>query len=295
MAEGGTPTVLAGDGGAAPAGGAPAAGAPAAAAAPASGTPWFDTFDADTKGWLSGMGLDKLDPQAALTKVLPMYRGAEQKLGVPADQVLRLPGDKATPDEIKAFRAKLGVPEAPDAYKLDDALKDDPVAGKFRAKAHELGVPAAQFEGIVQWFMGESAAAREAQEGQFAQQAEKDITDLKSEWKGEEFDKNIDLAKRVSRTMGLSPEEAQAVERAIGIKRAATVFSSLGKALGEHRFVGGQNGQQQFGMTAEGARARLADLKKDGAWMASYLSGDADKTAEWTRLHQVGFQDQEAA
>src|SRR5690606_12779533 len=103
-------------------------------------------------------------------------------------------------------------------------------------------------------------AAREAQEAQFDQQAEKDIGELKTAW-GEDFDKNIDLAKRVARTMGINEQEARALERTLGIKRTAEVFSKFGGALGEHRFVG--QGGQSFGMTGEAAKARISDLRKD--------------------------------
>src|SRR5690242_15918745 len=176
-----------------------------------SGDHWSATLGDDLKPWAAGMGLDKLDAPAALAKVLPMYRGAEQKLGVPADQVLRLPGEKATPEELKAFRSKLGVPETPDAYKVDDTLKDDPIVGKFRTKAHELGVPAPQFEQLVSWFTGESAALREAQEAKWDQQADADLAALKSEW-GNDYDKNVALAKNVRRTMGNNEQEAQQIE-----------------------------------------------------------------------------------
>lgn len=256
---------------------------------PNPGGAWHESFDADTKTWLGGMGLDKLPEREALTKVLPMYRSAEQKLGVPADQVLRLPGKDAKPEDWRSVWQKLGAPEKPEGYDFGEQLKDDKIATSFRAKAHELGVPAPMAKAITEWFTGESGALREAQEAAFDQQADADIAALKTEW-GNDYDKNLDLAKRVRKAMGVTEEEAVALERAIGLKRAAQVFSKFGGALGEHRFSGGQEGGQGFGgMSPEAARARIADLRKDSEWMAKYTAGDAEKKAEFTRLNQIAY------
>lgn len=246
---------------------------------------WSATLPEDLRPWAAGMGLDKLDERGALTKVLPMYRGAEQKLGVPADQVLRLPGKDAKPEDWKAVWQKLGAPEKPEGYEFPEELKDDKIAASFRTKAHELGLPAGAAKTLVEWFSSESAAAREAQEALFDQQAEKDIGELKAAW-GEDFDKNIDLAKRVARTMGINEQEARALERTLGIKRTAEVFSKFGGALGEHRFVGGQEGAG-VGMSPAAAKEKIDALRKDSEWMAKYIKGDVEKAAEFKRLHEI--------
>jgi hypothetical protein len=260
----------------------------------AAGGAWFDTFDDDTKGWVNARGYDKLDAAAVLPELVKGYRGAESKLGVPADQVLRLPGKDAKPEDWKQVWQKLGAPEQPDGYDFGEGLKDDKIAASFRAKAHEIGMPAPMAKAAAEWFMGESTAAREAAEAEWNAKADGEIAALKSAW-GNDFDKNIDLAKRVARTMGINEQEAQQLERMFGLKRTAEMFSKFGGALGEHRFVGGQEGSGSFGMSAEAARQRIADLGKDSAWMAKYVGGDADSKAEWTRLHQIAFPEPQAA
>jgi hypothetical protein len=253
---------------------------------------WHAGFDEDTRGWLSGMGVDKLPERDALAKVIPMYRNAEKKLGVPADQLLQLPkeGDDAA---FKAVMARLGAPESPDGYGLtvpegqnDGFLKT--ATGWF----HELGIPKRQAEGLAAKWNDYAGAQRMAEEERFNAQADRDIAALRGEY-GEDYDKNVELARRVRRAAGLSDDEAIAFERAVGVGRAMKVFAELGKAMGEHRFVGGEGQGASFGMSVEGARARIVDLKKDAAWMAAYFGGDADKKAEWTRLHKVAFPEAE--
>lgn len=250
---------------------------------------WADSLDAEMKPWVSGMGLDKLPPDQALAKVLPMYRGAEQKLGVPADQVLRLPGKDAKPEDWRAVYTKLGAPEKPEDYELtppeghnDEFLKV--AAGWF----HKHGVPKNMASALATEWNEYVSAQQVAADGQWNQRFDSEINALKGEWKGDEYDKNVDLAKRVMRSTGWTNEQLGAMEKALGPKAFLQGFAKFGSLVGEHRFVGGQEAGN-FGMTPEAAKQRITDLQKDAAWTASYASGDADKKAEWTRLHQFAY------
>lgn len=253
-------------------------------------TSWADGFDADTKDWLNAKQLTKLDAQKALPEIVKGWRGAESKLGVPSEQLVRMPKDENDAEGLKNYLSKLGVPEKPEGYeiKADEGMETD-----FPEQAakwfFEMNVPKNIAKGLYGKLKTYAQATIEAGEAKFNEQADKDISDLKGEWKGEEFDKNVELARRVGATMGLSHDETLAIERAVGVKRAATVFSALGKSLGEHRFVGGDTVQSKFAMSPEAARTRISDLQKDQAWMQEYLQGNADKKSEWTRLHQIGF------
>lgn len=249
---------------------------------------WGAGFDEDTRGWLGGMGIDKLPANEALAKVIPMYRGAEQKLGIPPDQLLRMPKDDNDADGFRGVMSKLGLPETPDGYELkvpegkpDEFLKT--ATGWF----HELGIPKRQAAGLAGKWNEYVSAQEQLAEDRFATQADSDILALKNEM-GESYDKNVELARRVRRAAGISDEEAISIERTIGVARAMKVFAELGKSMGEHKFVGGDDGGT-FGMSIEGARARITALKSDKEWQSKYLAGDADKVAEWTRLHMTAY------
>lgn len=255
---------------------------------------WSAGLDEEHRQWVGGMGLDKLPEKDALVKLATGYRAAEKKLGVPADQLLRIPGADAKPEEWRQVWSKLGAPETPDGYELKAPDgQPDTFAKTAAAWFHEHGVPKAAAAGIAAKWNAYTAEAAAAQEAQLAAKADAEVAALRAEW-GAEADRNIELARRVRRAAGLSTEEAIAMERSLGVSRAAKVFAELGKAMGEHRFADG-GGTASFGMSPEGARARIADLRKDQQWMSAYLAGDADKKAEWTRLFKVAYPEGEAA
>jgi hypothetical protein len=258
------------------------------------GGAWAETLGDDLKPWVSGMGLDKLPADQALAKVLPMYRGAEQKLGIPADQILKLPGKDAKPEDWRSVYQKLGAPESPDGYELTAPEGD---SGEFLKTAsgwfHELGVPKALASGLAEKWNGYVQAAQVAEEGRWNQQFDTEIAALRKEW-GDSYDKNVDLSKRVERSLGLNVEQLQGIEKTLGPGVYQKFLHKFGSQLGEHKFTGGGEGGS-FGMTPEAARSRIADLKKDAGWTTKYTNGDADAKAEWTRLHQIAFPDQQAA
>lgn len=238
---------------------------------------WHAGFDDDTKGWLGGMGIDKLPANEALAKVIPMYRGAEQKLGVPADQLLRMPKDDNDADGFKAVMAKLGAPETPDGYglKVDDGQPDEflkTATGWF----HELGIPKRQAAGLAgkwnEYVASQQTAAAEAQKAR----NDADYDALQKEWGDADFDAKIELGNRVIRAAGLSDDEAKQINAAIGLKRAAHLFAYLGGAMGEDRFKGGEyGGGNRFQMSPTQLRARIGEIQADPA----YMNGDSPKHA----------------
>lgn len=228
---------------------------------------WSNGFDDDTKGWLGGMGVDKLTEKDALAKVIPMYRNAEKKLGMPADRLVPLPKDDNDADGFKAIMAKLGAPETPDGYEIkapegqpDGFLKT--ATGWF----HELGVPKRQAAGLAEkwneYVTVQQAAAVEAQK----KRDDTDYEALQQEWGEKDYDAKIELGNRVIRAAGLSEDEARAMKNAIGLKRAATLFAYLGGAMGEHAFKGGEEGGNRFQMSASQLRARIAEIESDPAY-----------------------------
>lgn len=268
----------------------------AAAGAGAGGTTadqaWTTGFDEETRGWLGGMGVDKLPPDQALAKVIPMYRGAEKKLGVPADRLFTLPKDDSDADGFRAAMLKLGLPETPDGYELK-APDGDP--GTFIKEAtgwmHELGIPKRQAHGLAEKWNGYVQAQQTAREAELNAKAAKDIEGLKTEM-GDQYDASVELARRVRRAAGLSDQEAQQIEDSIGVGRAMKMFSELGRSMGEHRFKGGDGGGSTFGMSPEGARARIVELTKDQGFQAKLFANDLASKEEWTRLHKTAYPEQ---
>ena len=273
-AEGGQP----GGEGAAGAGG----GAGAGSAAPQD---WTASFDDGTRGFIQTKGWK------SPADVLGSYQNLEKLLG--ADKAGRgvvLPKDDAPPEEWGQFYGKLGRPESADGYKLPLPEGD---TGEFAKTAsgwfHEAGLTAKQAEVLASKWNEFGSAQMQAQAEKFAQQSVIDEQDLKKAW-GKDFEANAELARRACREAGLSDAEGQAIERALGLKKAAEVFSFLGKQFAEAPMKGGEGASSgRFGTTPEAAKSRIEALKKDPDWSAKYLKGDADARGEFARLHQIAF------
>lgn len=231
---------------------------------------WFDSFDADTKTWIGGMGLDKLDPSQALAKVLPMYRGAESKLGVPADKLLRMPKDDNDAEGFMQIMTKLGRPEKPEDYGIQAPEGD---AGEFLKTAtgwfHELGIPKRQAAGLATKWNEHVQATQNADMERWNARHDEEITALKAEWKGEDFDKNMDLARRVMGAMGYNADQLKAIERAVGPKAMLMGFQKFGSAIGEHRFVG--DGNANFG--GGSIDDQIAALRRDPEYGKDSVKG----------------------
>lgn len=235
------------------------------------GGSWADGLDADTKTWVGGMGLDKLPEREALAKVLPMYRGAEQKLGVPADQVLRLPGKDAKPEDYMAIYRKLGAPEKAEDYGLQAPEGSD---GEYikgaTTKFHELGVTKAQASGIAEWHNAQVEAAKAADVDKWNARHDAELNELKGEWKGDEFAKNMDMAQRVMRAAGFNDDQLRAMEKALGPKALMSGFAKFGASIGEARFIGGGQSSSFGGGTVD---QQIATLRTDPEYMKDSVRG----------------------
>lgn len=252
---------------------------------------WHAGFDDDTKSWLDTKGYSKLDSAAAIPELVKLGRSAEQKLGIPADQLLRMPKDDNDADGFKAVMAKLGAPETPDGYglKVDDGQPDEflkTATGWF----HELGIPKRQAAGLAgkwnEYVASQQTAAAEAQKAQ----DESDYEALQKKWGDADYDAKIELGNRVIRSTGLSDEDATKIKNAIGLEKAATWLAGIGAGMGEHRFTGGEDGVGNFGaLSPDAAKARIVALRSDKEWQGKMHAGDADKKAEWQRLHDAAY------
>lgn len=250
---------------------------------------WHASYDTDTKGWITGKGFDKLDAAAVLPELVKGYRGAERTLGVPADQIIRMPGKDAKPEDYRAIYTRLGLPANADGYEIQAPQGDD---GAFLKTAsgwfHEIGLPKGMGQALAgKWneYRGKVLAEADAA---WNTRFEKEVAELRGEWAAD-YDKYIDLSNRVLRAGGISVEHQRALETAMGPKAFRQVFAKFAGLIGEHRFEGGQSTTGSFAMSPEQAKARIGELEKDAAWVKKYTAGDADAKAEFTRLNKIAY------
>ncbi len=210
-----------------------------------------------------------------------------------AGRTLVVPKDDAPPEEVKAFRAKLGVPETPEGYKLPVPEGSDPAFAQTAAKwMHEAGVPPKQAEVLATKWNEHMATVQVEQQKAAATNADKEFTTLVTNW-GKEADANLEMGRRAASTFipAETPAERQkimtALELAIGTKTMLTMFAEMGKNMGEHQVVGSNQPGNYGGMTPAQAQAKITALKQDPDWAKAYVSGDRNKLTEMTRLQAL--------
>lgn len=197
-----------------------------------------------------------------------------------AGRGLVLPGDKATPEEIAAFRAKAasvagGIPDTVDGYeiKLPDGFPDPEfgkVAGELMLKHR---IPKGDAQGLMADFVAQVAQGEQARAA--AEQAEfvKQESALKSEW-GVEFEKNVEIAKRGMKRLGFTDEIIDQLETKAGFAGVIKAMHAAGMAVGEGKFIDGGSDGGQFAETLDTLHARRMALYKDPAWAARFHAND---------------------
>jgi hypothetical protein len=264
-----------------------AASAPAANAAQ-----WFDSFsNAEVKTWTQAKGFKDAAAVAESAYNLEKLIGHDR-----AGRTLVLPKDDASPEELRAFSAKLGVPEKPDGYKLPFPDGTDPkLQETISTWMHKAGVPPKAAEALTQEMLGFSQAEQARAEQEMVAASDKAFADVTTKW-GKDSQANLEMGKRF--TAQLIPAEVtldngtkvsrqdflQRVFDSTGATGAMLeLFANAGRGMGEHRMV--TNGQGGMGDTSPAAAlAKIQALKADQMWARAYLSGDKLKVAEMSAL-----------
>jgi hypothetical protein len=236
------------------------------------------------RDYVKNKGWDSADKAVQSYVELEKFVGADK-----AGRGLVIPGEKATPEEVAAFRAKAagvagGIPESPDGYeiKLPDGFPD-PEFGKVASSLlHKYHVPKGDAQGLMGDFMamvstGETERVK-AEQAEFVKQE----TELKTEW-GADFDKNAEIAKRGMKRLGLTDEIIDQMESKAGFASVIKAMHKAGTLLGEGKFI---DGDVAGGETMATLLAKRTALTKDTAWAQRFHANDAAARTEWKALEE---------
>lgn len=277
---------------AAGAAGTPAAAVPAAGGTPAAGVPPA-AFDWGSQG-LAPEVLGYVTNKGWKTPAdtIESYRNFEKLHGVPADRLLKVPGPDAKPEEIAAFRERLGAPKDAKEYKFaeipgfgenkDAAAKFD---GFLRSAFHKNGVSGSAAEGITKEWSTFVAQTLKAEQDAADQAFAADQAKLKTEL-GPQYDKYVNVAKQAGVAFGLKAEDVDALAANLGFSATMKFLHTVGSKLGEGDYASGDH-QAAYG--PEAALAEIQALKKDPGFGKKLLEKDAESLAKWNRLHQVAY------
>lgn len=263
-----------------PAGDAPAAGA---AGTPPPAVPWLEGADPDLIDYAAGKHF------ASPTDVVKAYRNFEKGVrGGKDGEVLFLPkeGDEAG---WNGLWAKLGRPDKPEGYGLEQLDGSDPEVSKQAAELfHKLGVPGKQAKAIAEWWNGyvkqaETQAATEAQ-----QRGEREMAELKGAW-GAQFEANRELARRGARALGYDHETLAKIEDAIGPRKLMELMHKMGSASSEDAGVPRTAGTGSFAVSPDQAKAEIKRLGTDREFMAKMGAGEVAALEKWAALHKAAY------
>lgn len=261
--------------------------AAAAAAAAASGAkPWHDGVAPELKGFWETKGLLVDDPKAFGAKLTEMYRGAEKFIGVPPDQVVKLPKADAPPEDLRAFYERLGAPKEAKDYDLS-AVKDAGIAESLRATMHERGVPKDAALSIAATVAKALESKTTTDSTLKAGKLEQERATLKTNW-GDKFNYNHLQAIEGARRLGITPEGVKGLEDQIGYASTMEALRKIGANTREDTFVEKPAGGPQGDVTTvEGAQSRKTELMGDAAWVTRYNAGGQTERREMDRLNQM--------
>ena len=232
---------------------------------------WLDRLPKDFEADKQILGQFK-SPEA-IAKALVHTKKMSGKLG----EAIFLPGKDATPEEVAAFRAKLGVPEAVDKYPtaIEGLKLDEAQMKEFAGIAHKAGLTPAQFKDLVSFEATRASAMDAKQKAELQTAEDTHQKELAAEW-GEKFAQRENQMKRVAQLAGLpsDPKEWTRTNVSLALARYAD-FLSEDKLVG----VGGAPTQQT-------GKALGMDIisNKNNPMHEKYLKGDIETRKYVTRL-----------
>lgn len=239
--------------------------------------PWFAALDPEHQGHLQNKGWDKLDPAAAAVELTKAWKGAEKLIGIPKDELLRLP-KQGDAEAEKAFWNKLGAKEKPEEYDLsnlkfkDGKPLDDDFAGVLRQAAHELHLPADKASAFTQRIMGHMDADGEKKAALATATKAAEDAKLAASW-GAQRDVNMAVAQRAAQSLpGVTPEAISALESVAGYAAVMEMFRGLGNSMGEAAFHAGSGASAPKAMTYEMAIAEKAQLMLDHVFVKNWVN-----------------------
>jgi len=274
-----------------------------AVAATTDGAKWYAGFDADTQNYITSRGLADKDPSAAFLETAKAHQEAQAYIGVPKEQLLKLPKADAPPEEWDEVYKRLGYSTNADDYKLEGLKRadgtdvDDGFKDFVKAQAAELKLSPAATAKLAEATLKHIESGAAAQTATQVADATKAMEQLRQSW-GPNYEANKVIADNayaaIMAAAGFDQAKMTAAIQKLGetTGRAETMqmLLAVGQKMGEDKFVGGGGPSGGLGpRNAEQAKARITELKADTTWVNRYLSGGAAEIKEMNDLHTLAY------
>jgi len=260
---------------------------------------WFEEgLDADHLTEITAKGWNKpLTPDVARS-MAQAHRAATQLLGVPTDQLMRVPKDASDPLYPTAFDRIVGlsVPKTADEYKFDGiAFKDgtplEPEDISFvRDFAAKNKLPVSAARALAQELVARTDGADEASRNAAAAASTANTTALTAAWGNDQAtnktlaDQAIGALKALGVNVSLDGLDAN------GYVSAMNGLVKLAGPLREAPMLGGGgnvNTSQVTGMTRQDAVAKYEELRLNQEWINKALTPGTSEASYFSDLQRV--------
>lgn len=264
-------------------------------------THWSDGLGDELKGWAQNRGYTNLKADEALPKIAEGFWNAEKKMGVPADRVLKLPEDMTDPEALAPVYDRLGRPESPDKYELaapEGVQTEEAFVNWARNAFYKAGLTQAQAKAVFEDYMGFENEYFSNVETNSAEESQAQELALKKEW-GNAFQQNTAIAGAAANQLGVTTEEVDAIQEALGFDRTMKLFHQIGSRTMEPNLLNGGQNNDGMGsaMTPEAAKQRIEELKADPDWRKAFNNNgpNSKEARQWNWLHQMAYPDDGSA
>ena len=257
--------------------------------------PWYQGVagvDQEMIGHWTNKGWQNKTASEVAVEATKAYKEAEHFVGVPAEQIVRLPKDASDEKGWDGVWKRLGKPTDAKEYDFsaikmsDGTALDENFANAAREWAFKNNLPKTTAAALTQEFAKFMDGAKIAERTEQQAKLVEEQTALAKNW-GANAEANKFIAQRAAATLGVKPEEVAAAEKMIGYSRVMEMFRNIGTKIGEAKFITGSGTGDSTVMTKDSAVARKADLMQDKIWVAKYLQKDAAAVREMTALNTL--------
>jgi len=224
------------------------------------------------------------------------YVHAQSMIG--ADKIV-IPKPDASPAEMADFYNKLGRPGAAEGYRFSETTvegvpKDEATQKWARDIFHKHGLTQKQADGLYQDYVTKVGGDMRSMQESRGAQREQALEQLRGEWRGNEFDVNVQLAQRAVKTFGSEELVKYLNDSGEGDNpMLIRLFANIGKQLGEDQAFGGRSSQSGFVAGPEAAKAEIGKLQTDTDFQKAYMNKDApghkEAVERMERLFKVAY------
>lgn len=238
---------------------------------------FLENFKEENRSFITSKGFKSADDMAAALMA--------------ADNMVSLPTEKSTEEELNAFYTKLGRPESAEKYNFNiPEGQSDEFAKSVAPLLFKAGLTQKQLDTLVPDWNNFVAARNEALTKAAQEEFTKATEELKKEW-GANYEANETLAQRATQALGLTAEELDGLVKAKGTAWVYKTMVKLSKAIGDDKIKGTSGGRTEVNLSdPKEAQAEIARLMKDPQFAADFVKGEAKAKEKWDKLHKVAYQ-----